>query len=49
MAAHIFGKPEVWLNYPNPQFGGRTANELIESGEEIRVRNILAAAMLGMF
>ncbi len=49
MADHIFGKPEVWLNHPNPQFGGRTPNDLIESGEEDRVRNILAAATLGMF
>ena len=46
----IFGEPVEWLQTPNEYLGGRTPEDLIESGDEGReqVRNLLEAIKLGM-
>ena len=49
MAFELLQHPEEWLDWPNPQFGGRKPNDLIGTDEEVRVYDILAAYSLGMF
>jgi uncharacterized protein (DUF2384 family) len=46
----IFDNPDEWLQTRNEYLGGRTPEDLIESGEEGReqVRNLLEAIKLGM-
>ena len=49
-ARSIFDDPGEWLQTRNEYLGGRTPEELLESGEEGReqVRNLLEAIKLGM-
>ena len=49
-ARKLFDNPDKWLRTRNEYLGGRTPEDLIESGEEGReqVRNLLEAIKLGM-
>lgn len=49
-AGELFDDPDEWLQTRNEYLGGRTPEDLIESGEEgrVQVRNLLEAIKLGM-
>ncbi len=45
----FFAEPQVWLDTPNPNFGGRKPGDLVGTDEERKVYNLLRAVDLGMF
>ncbi len=48
LAFDFLKHPVEWLDHPNPQFGGRTPNEMIAAGEEDKVRNLFECAEFGL-
>jgi uncharacterized protein (DUF2384 family) len=42
---HLLENAEEWLTTPNTRLGGRKPEDLIGTAEEIKVRNILRAAV----
>ncbi len=47
--ATVVDDPEAWLEAPNPRFSGRKPSDLIGTDEEPELRNLIDAAMQGMF
>jgi len=47
--ATVVDDPEAWLEAPNPRFSGRKPADLIGTDEEPELRNLIDAAMQGMF
>jgi hypothetical protein len=41
--------PEAWFLTPNPEFEGRRPVDLLGTEDEVRLRNRIGAAKLGMF
>lgn len=48
LAHHLLKHPVEWLDHPNPQFDGKTPNQVIAEGRAQVVLNILECAMLGL-
>jgi hypothetical protein len=44
----ILGDPEPWLDTPNEYFGGRKPREVLGTGEEIHLRNLIRRIKHGM-
>jgi uncharacterized protein (DUF2384 family) len=42
---HLLENAEEWLKTPNTRLGGRKPEDLIGTAEEMKVRNILRAAV----
>ena len=49
LAVEHLKHPDEWLDHPNPQFGGRTPNQMIAAGHEDKVRNLFYCAEYGLF
>lgn len=45
----IVDKPDLWLDSPNPLFGGRTPGELIGTEDENLLREWIGSVKHGMF
>jgi hypothetical protein len=45
----VVDHPQTWLSTPNPQFGGREPRQLIGTGEESKLVNLLRAVDQGLF
>jgi len=48
-AYDLLQHPEEWLDWPNPNLGGRKPNDLIGTEDEPLLHNLLDCASLGMF
>ena len=49
LLAGFFADPQLWLDTPNHNFGGRKPGDLVGTDEERKVYNLLRAVDLGMF
>jgi hypothetical protein len=49
LANELLKHPAEWLDSPNPQFGGRRPNDLLDTDEEKKVINLLLCVELGLF
>lgn len=49
LVSELLTEPGRWLRTPNPQFGNRSPIDLIDTPDEVLVRNALQAFQLGLF
>ena len=49
LVTEVVANPDQWLDHPHPMLGARKPRDLINTGDEIHLRNLLRMIKQGMF